>query len=76
MLVQCCGSAPWNPSGRREIPTYLSGLTNREIAEHRYLGVATVKTHVSRLLTKPGARDRVQPVIAAYERGLVVGGLD
>ncbi|OLF19438.1 response regulator [Actinophytocola xanthii] len=47
------------------------GLSNTEIAERLYLGLATVKTHVGRLLSKLHARDRAQLVIAAYESGLV-----
>jgi DNA-binding NarL/FixJ family response regulator len=46
------------------------GLTNAEIAGHLCLSAATVKTHVSRLLMKLGARDRAQLVIVAYESGL------
>ncbi|MEZ0113219.1 DNA-binding NarL/FixJ family response regulator [Catenulispora sp. EB89] len=48
------------------------GLTNQEIALRLILSPATVKTHVSRLLTKLGARDRAQLVIVAYESGLIV----
>jgi DNA-binding NarL/FixJ family response regulator len=48
------------------------GLTNQEIAARLILSPATVKTHVGRLLTKLGARDRAQLVIVAYESGLIV----
>jgi len=47
------------------------GLSNGEIADHLQLSLATVKTHVGRLLTKLQARDRAQLVIVAYETGLV-----
>lgn len=47
------------------------GLSNNELAAHLNLSPATAKTHVSHLLTKLGARDRAQLVIAAYESGLV-----
>ncbi len=47
------------------------GLSNGEIAGELYLGLQTVKTHVSSLLRKLGARDRTQAVIAAYESGIV-----
>ena len=47
------------------------GLSNTEIAGHLHLSMATVKTHIGRLLSKLGARDRAQLVIAAYESGLV-----
>jgi DNA-binding NarL/FixJ family response regulator len=50
------------------------GLNNREIAEEMIIGEATVKTHVSRLLTKLGVRDRVQAVVVAYETALVRPG--
>ena len=50
------------------------GRSNGEIAEELYLGEATVKTHVGRILTKLDLRDRVQAVVVAYESGLVTPG--
>lgn len=50
------------------------GLSNREIADQLYMGYATAKTHVSRLLAKMGVRDRAQLVVAAYESGAVAPG--
>jgi len=50
------------------------GLTNDEIARRLFLSPATARTHVSRILTKLGARDRSQLVVLAYESGLVRPG--
>ncbi|MEU7885109.1 response regulator [Microbispora bryophytorum] len=47
------------------------GLSNAEIAAELFISAATVKTYVTRLLAKLGARDRVRLVIIAYETGLV-----
>jgi DNA-binding NarL/FixJ family response regulator len=51
-----------------------AGLSNDEIAEHLYISPTTAKTHVSRAMTKLGARDRAQLVVYAYETGLVRPG--
>jgi DNA-binding NarL/FixJ family response regulator len=48
-----------------------AGMSNAQIAEHLYLGLETVKSHVRSILAKLGVRDRVQAVIVAYETGFV-----
>jgi DNA-binding NarL/FixJ family response regulator len=80
------GSAAHLPSGSVTLPEELTGrelellaliaegLTNSEIAERLVISPLTVKSHVSRILTKVNARDRTQLVVLAYESGLVVPG--
>ncbi|MFD9701418.1 response regulator [Lentzea sp. NPDC059081] len=59
----------------REIMTVVAeGLSNDEIAVRLVLSPATVKTHVSRIMTKLGARDRAQLVVLSYESGMVTPG--
>jgi len=50
------------------------GLTNDEIGRRLFLSPLTAKTHVSRIMAKLNARDRVQLVVVAYETGLVRAG--
>jgi DNA-binding NarL/FixJ family response regulator len=51
-----------------------AGQSNTEIARELYLGEATVKTHVSKILQKLALRDRIQAVVFAYENGIAVPG--
>jgi DNA-binding NarL/FixJ family response regulator len=51
-----------------------SGMSNDEIATRLVISPATVKTHISRILTKLGVRDRAQLIVMAYESGLVQPG--
>jgi DNA-binding NarL/FixJ family response regulator len=59
----------------REVLTAIArGSSNAEISEELFIGAATVKSHVSGILTKLGLRDRAQVVVFAYESGLVEVG--
>ena len=58
----------------KEVVREIYTIDDTEIAAELYLGEATIKTHVGRILSKLGARDRVQAVVIAYESGLVTPG--
>ena len=69
--------APLNRLTQREtevLRLLAKGKTNPEIASALFLGEATIKTHVTRILMKLAVRDRVQAVVLAYETGLVTPG--
>jgi DNA-binding NarL/FixJ family response regulator len=59
---------------REVLSLVAGGLTNGEIGQRLYMSPATARTHVSRAMTKLGARDRTQLVVLAYETGLVRPG--
>jgi DNA-binding NarL/FixJ family response regulator len=68
------GPDPSEALTERERDVYLAlarGLTNLEIADELFLGESTVKTHVGRVLSKLGARDRIHAVILAHRWGHV-----
>jgi DNA-binding NarL/FixJ family response regulator len=68
-------SLPDLTAREREVMVLVAeGLTNAEIGARLFMSPATARTHVSRILTKLGARDRTQLVVLAYESGLVRPG--
>lgn len=66
--------APLTEREREVLALVGQGLTNEEIGKALYLSPLTAKTHVSRMMAKLLARDRVQLVVIAYETGLVQPG--
>ena len=59
---------------REVLAAIARGSSNAEISDELFIGAATVKSHVSSILTKLGLRDRAQMVVFAYESGLVEAG--
>lgn len=67
-------ATPLSEREREVLEHVASGLSNAEIAGKLFLGEATVKSHVARILAKLNLRDRVQIVVFAYESGLIRPG--
>ncbi|MEK6311862.1 MAG: response regulator transcription factor, partial [Curtobacterium sp.] len=63
--------AELTPREREIFDLAAKGMSNSEIASHEFVSEATVKTHISRVLTKLELRDRVRLVVFAHEHGLV-----
>lgn len=68
------GVAELTEREREVVGLVAAGLSNDEIAGRLVVSPATVRTHVSRAMTKVGARDRAQLVVVAYQSGLAVPG--
>jgi DNA-binding NarL/FixJ family response regulator len=66
--------APLTAREREVLMSVAAGSSNAEIAQALRMSPLTVKTHVSRIITKLGVRDRIQLVVLAYETGLVSPG--
>jgi DNA-binding NarL/FixJ family response regulator len=66
------GLGELTPREHEVLQLVAAGLTNLEIARELQLSPLTAKTHVSRILNKLGARDRVQLVVLAYQSGIAV----
>ena len=59
---------------REEVQQATGQILVDEISDTLYIGAATVKRHVSNVLTKLGLRDRAQAIVFAYESGLITPG--
>ena len=76
--TRAAARAPWGLADltdreREVLELVARGLSNAELAATLHVTLPTAKTHVSRILTKLGARDRTQLAILAYEAGILSG---
>ncbi|WP_037677826.1 response regulator transcription factor [Streptomyces griseus] len=65
------GNEPLSPREREVLGLVAKGTSNREIARELFISEATVKTHLTHLYAKLGAKDRAAAVAVAYERGIL-----